>query len=78
MSGPRTLTAESGGFPSHSTIVARECGIPAVVSVVGAKRLPEGTLVRLDGYDRNPKLHKIIQVQQLPPTAESGRSFLSQ
>jgi phosphoenolpyruvate-protein kinase (PTS system EI component) len=78
LSGPRTLTAESGGFPSHSTIVARECGIPAVVSVVGAKRLPEGTLVRLDGYDRNSELHTIVQVQQLPPTVQSGRSFLSQ
>ena len=78
LSGRRTSTAESGGIPPHSTIVIRECGIPAVVSVVRAKRLPEGTLVRLGGYDRVPELHKVVQVQQSLPIAESGRSFLSQ
>ena len=74
----RVLSAEFGGIPSHSTSVAHDCGIPALVSVVGAKRLPEGTLVRLDGYDSMPKLHKTIRVQQLPPTAESGCSYRSQ
>lgn len=78
LSGRRTLTAESGGTPSHSSIVAREYGLPVVISVGRATLLPEGTLVRVDGHDSMPELHKIIQVQQLPPTAESGRSFLSQ
>jgi pyruvate,water dikinase len=44
------IVAESGGLLSHSSIVAREFGIPCVVSVPGAMRLPEGATVHLDGY----------------------------
>ncbi len=44
------VIAESGGILSHSSIVAREFGIPAVVSVPGAMELMDGTLVELDGY----------------------------
>jgi pyruvate,water dikinase len=46
----RAVVAESGGILSHSSIIAREYGIPAVVSVPGACRLVEGTLVTVDGY----------------------------
>jgi len=35
---------------SHSSIVAREYGIPAVVSVEGALNLKDGTQVLVDGY----------------------------
>jgi phosphoenolpyruvate-protein kinase (PTS system EI component) len=42
--------AESGGILSHSSIVAREYGIPAVVSVSGAMQLEDNTLVSVDGY----------------------------
>ena len=45
------VIAESGGILSHSSIVAREYGIPAVVSVDGATQLPEGTMVTVDGYN---------------------------
>lgn len=45
------VIAESGGMLSHSSIVAREFNIPAVVSVTHATRmLTDGDEVRLDGY----------------------------
>jgi phosphohistidine swiveling domain-containing protein len=44
------VVAESGGMLSHASIVAREYGIPAVVSVEGAMRIPEGVEVVVDGY----------------------------
>ncbi len=44
------VVAESGGLLSHSSIVAREYGIPCVVSVAGAMRIPEGAMVTVDGY----------------------------
>ena len=44
------VVAESGGMLSHSSIVAREYGIPCVVSVPGATRLVDGTMVTVDGY----------------------------
>jgi len=44
------IVAESGGLLSHSSIVAREFGIPCVVSVPGAMRIPDGSVVRVDGF----------------------------
>jgi pyruvate,water dikinase len=45
------VVAESGGILSHSSIVAREHGLPAVVSVTGAcQLLSNGTVVLVDGY----------------------------
>ncbi len=44
------VIAESGGLLSHSSIVAREYGIPAIVSVPGACRLEDYTIVTVDGY----------------------------
>lgn len=44
------VIAESGGMLSHSSIVAREYGIPAVVSVIGAMQLEDGSIARIDGY----------------------------
>lgn len=44
------LVMEIGGAMSHGSIVARECGIPAVVGVPGATlRLRTGQRVRVDG-----------------------------
>ncbi|NLI76004.1 MAG: phosphoenolpyruvate synthase [Candidatus Riflebacteria bacterium] len=44
------LLIERGSMLSHSVIVARELGLPAVVGVTGAtKRLKTGDLVELDG-----------------------------
>lgn len=44
------VVAESGGILSHSSIVAREYRIPAVVSVPGACRIAEGTMITVNGY----------------------------
>lgn len=44
------VVAESGGLLSHSSIVAREYGIPAVVSVPGACQLQDGVTVTVDGF----------------------------
>jgi phosphohistidine swiveling domain-containing protein len=43
------VIAESGGILSHSSIVAREYRIPAVVSVSGACRIEEGRQVTVNG-----------------------------
>lgn len=53
--GPLFLTAgavvvETGATVSHAAIVARELGIPAVVSVPGAtRRIPDGAMLTVDG-----------------------------
>jgi pyruvate,water dikinase len=45
------IVAESGGFLSHTSIVAREYGIPAVVSVDAAMfAIPQGAQVEVDGF----------------------------
>jgi pyruvate,water dikinase len=52
------VVAESGGLLSHSSIVAREYNIPAVVSVEGATLLPDETLVTVDGHKGEILIHK--------------------
>jgi phosphohistidine swiveling domain-containing protein len=51
------VIAESGGMLSHSSIVAREYGIPAVVSVSGALQLSDDMLVSIDGYKGEVHIH---------------------
>jgi phosphoenolpyruvate-protein phosphotransferase len=43
------LVTEEGGPTSHTAIIARSLGIPAVVAATGALDIPEGTLVLVDG-----------------------------
>jgi pyruvate,water dikinase len=43
------VVAESGGILSHCSIIAREYGIPAVVSVTGACQLTDDTPLTVDG-----------------------------
>lgn len=45
------VVSESGGILSHCSIVAREYGIPAVVSVTGAMTIADGALLAVDGYN---------------------------
>jgi pyruvate,water dikinase len=52
------VVAESGGLLSHSSIVAREYGLPAVVSVNGACRIPDSTVVTVDGFKGQIIFHK--------------------
>ncbi len=44
------VVSEAGGMLSHSSIIAREYGIPAVVSVLGATSIEDGTQLLVDGY----------------------------
>jgi pyruvate,water dikinase len=52
------VIAESGGILSHSSIIAREYGIPAVVSVNGALSLYDNTVVSIDGFKGEILIHK--------------------
>lgn len=51
------VIAESGGMLSHSSIIAREYGIPAVVSVNGALQLADDLMVSIDGYKGEIHIH---------------------
>ena len=46
----KAVISESGGILSHSSIVAREYDIPAIVSVKGATLLTDNTLVAVDAF----------------------------
>jgi pyruvate,water dikinase len=52
------VVAESGGLLSHSSIVAREYNIPAVVSVAGATQLQDQTLVTVNGHKGEVLIHR--------------------
>jgi pyruvate,water dikinase len=52
------VVAESGGMLSHSAIVAREYGIPGVVSVPGACRIQDDAVVTVDGYQGTVSFHE--------------------
>ena len=48
--GIRGIVAETGGQLSHTSIIAREYGLPAVVGVEDATRLiKDGQLITIDG-----------------------------
>ena len=51
------VIAESGGVLSHSSIIAREYGIPAVVSVPNACAMLDGVVVSVDGYRGEVHIH---------------------
>lgn len=60
----RAIVAESGGMLSHSSIIAREYNIPAVVSVAGATRLPDDTIVTVNGHAGEVLIHGCIEAQE--------------
>jgi pyruvate,water dikinase len=46
----RALVSDSGGVLSHTAIVAREYGLPAVVGVnIGTSRISDGQIITVDG-----------------------------
>jgi pyruvate,water dikinase len=51
------VVAESGGMLSHSAIIAREYGLPAVVSVAGAMSIKDGRLLTVDANNGTVYLH---------------------
>jgi phosphohistidine swiveling domain-containing protein len=53
------LVTDTGGMLSHSAIVAREHGIPAVVATgSGTTRIPDGATVTVDGASGNIEVHQ--------------------
>jgi len=58
------IVAESGGLLSHSSIIAREYGIPAVVSVNGAMNLVDDMLVTVDGHKGLVIINKLNAINQ--------------
>ena len=51
------VVSESGGLLSHSSIIAREYNIPAIVSADGAMRLKDQTLVTVNGHTGEVIIH---------------------
>lgn len=51
------VVSESGGMLSHSSIVAREYGIPAVVSVSGACYIEDNVQITVNGYTGDIIVH---------------------
>lgn len=51
------LISESGGILSHGSIIAREFGIPAVVSVENATQIADDSQVTVDGYQGTISVH---------------------
>jgi pyruvate,water dikinase len=64
------VIAESGGILSHSSIVAREYNIPAVVSVSDACNLSDGTIITVDGYSGEV----LVQAELTPPSSAEDAS----
>jgi pyruvate,water dikinase len=52
------VVSESGGMLSHSSIIAREYQIPAVVSVHNAMKLIDNQIISIDGYKGEIIVHE--------------------
>jgi len=60
------VVAESGGILSHSSIVAREYRIPAVVSVSGACRIADGTIITVNGHSGEVLIGEMLPLPETP------------
>ena len=67
------LVTEQGGPTSHTAILARSLGIPAIVAAAGALEIAEGTVVLVDGttgrIELNPSAEVIAEIENTPPLA---------
>jgi len=67
------LVTEQGGPTSHTAILARSLGIPAVVAATGALEIPEGTILLVDGttgrLQPNPSAKELQEVDNTPQVA---------
>lgn len=68
-SEPQAIITESGGWTSHTFILARELGIPAVTGIKGVlRRVETGDSAIVDGFQGqviiNPKTETIAQYQR--------------
>jgi phosphohistidine swiveling domain-containing protein len=58
----KAVISESGGMLSHSSIIAREYHIPAVVSVRGACNIKDGTILTVNGYTGQIEIVKKVGI----------------
>lgn len=79
----RAIVTEEGGPTSHTAILARSLGIPAIVAASGAMDIAEGTTVLVDGttgsivVDPGPELLAAAAAgaeQETPPFNGTGRT----
>ncbi|MFD3487679.1 phosphoenolpyruvate--protein phosphotransferase [Streptomyces sp. NPDC058665] len=76
------FVTEEGGPTSHSAILARQLGVPAVVALPGAVEVAEGTMVAVDGStgevfiepsaSRRAELAKSAEAERAALAASSG------
>lgn len=76
------FVTEEGGPTSHSAILARAMGVPAVVALPGATDLPEGAFVAVDGSsgevlidpseERKGELRRLAAERKAALSASSG------
>jgi pyruvate,water dikinase len=57
----KAVISESGGMLSHSSIIAREYHIPAVVSVKGACNIKDGTILTVNGFTGKIEIIKKVE-----------------
>lgn len=67
------LVTEEGGPTSHTAILARSLGIPAIVAAAGALEIPEGTILLVDGttgrLKPNPSTDEVREIENAPQIA---------
>ncbi|WP_241732455.1 phosphoenolpyruvate--protein phosphotransferase [Galbitalea soli] len=72
----RALVTVEGGPTSHTAIVARSLGIPALVAARGALEIPEGTVVLVDGtagtITQNPSEAELAAVAEVRDVVFDG------
>jgi rifampicin phosphotransferase len=67
------VVTDIGGPLSHSSIVAREYGIPAVLgTAVATRRISSGQRIRVDGDAGTVKLLDREESQQIEPAAKGS------
>ncbi|MGE5375008.1 MAG: PEP/pyruvate-binding domain-containing protein [Bacteroidota bacterium] len=66
------VVSEAGGLLSHSSIVAREYNIPAIVSAECAMSLPDQTLVTVNGHTGEVIIHAVEPVPAVKTSAPQG------
>ena len=54
--GAAAVVCDAGAVQSHAAIVARELGIPAVLSVPGITGVADGTLLHVDGTNGSVRI----------------------
>ncbi|HYO42707.1 MAG TPA: PEP-utilizing enzyme [Candidatus Limnocylindrales bacterium] len=65
------VVAEAGGILSHASVVAREYGIPCIVSVHGAcAAIPDGTVVMVDGMSG---VVRVAEPEREPAATKPGQ-----